>query len=835
MGCALSYIWMPKPDPKPDDDSQKHPNTPKYPEISPGQSPEPASVTPVPRVVNATGAAKRKLDLGDVLLTFDDMADDDIRERLKDEGVADLDQLASRDELTRALRETLDTPKVILVVGQAGDGKSTLVNALRDHEAETQQCAVGLMAGGVTKDVTSYIGKRIDGRAITILDTPGIGDYDVKAPQLLSMIQAKLKKEKGSAIGGIHGIVVTSKVSDGRVLLGGQLVRELVNTAFLSDTDQDNWSSVILCGTKKDEAQQKYRDIFCADMDELDPQGRKAGVVADFFQSAEDGWGKYAMVSKDDYSELIGQIECLPNEPISCKDLSSVELAEVISSVAGGDPEAIRNDLNEEMAKRLEEQKVEQEKQRIAERLKEAQTRDQEIARVKKESAHAQEQLTQEMNKQLADVKKDAKDAHAEREKLTKDFGLQITALNERQAEKQQKIAEAYNVKHEEILKEMEMDREKHAAEVKKLQDEKDQAEKDAEEKREKDVQEARDALAKAMSDEAEDVDAINAAVKSMVQLGLDDDSEVNKAGVLLRKLAKKEEAKRVEAQVDEILKEKERKERETKRVKNVALVKKRLNKLTKEDKTENENAIEETLAQARELGLGEDEDEDVKAAHKALKKIKAAKKKMIADRKEKQKTEEAARRKLDDAVSERVIDNINSAIKTMKSLGLGDHPRVLRANEVIQEIKEKAQRETTARDALQKAIDARKADAINAALGGMTILGLTGGVDFTLIKVAEQVKREIQAAIQADLDKEKKRLERLEERRIEAPQVTIGIPHVISAPPKPAKNPNMEFTPKKKKMKNGVAKKSWHGPRCNDGTLNMKFKENRGMDKYFH
>ncbi|CAJ1384211.1 unnamed protein product [Effrenium voratum] len=76
----------------------------------------------------------------------------------------------------------------IMVVGECGDGKSTLINALRD-QSRSEQALCGKNPSGVTKDIVMYPCPDINGKPFNILDTPGVGDHHVTPVALISMIE----------------------------------------------------------------------------------------------------------------------------------------------------------------------------------------------------------------------------------------------------------------------------------------------------------------------------------------------------------------------------------------------------------------------------------------------------------------------------------------------------------------------------------------------------------------------------------------------------------------------------------------------------------------------
>ena len=75
----------------------------------------------------------------------------------------------------------------LLVIGEVGDGKSTLVAALRDP-AQAAAPETGKHPRGITKRITNYVGLPIHGQRVEILDTPGIGDMDITPATLISLL-----------------------------------------------------------------------------------------------------------------------------------------------------------------------------------------------------------------------------------------------------------------------------------------------------------------------------------------------------------------------------------------------------------------------------------------------------------------------------------------------------------------------------------------------------------------------------------------------------------------------------------------------------------------------
>lgn len=133
-------------------------------------------------------------------------------------------------------------PKIFLVVGECGDGKSTLINALRDPLRSGEPKA-GLCSRGVTKNIEAFVGLPIEGVQVDYLDTPGVGDMDVTPMKVLTLIEQELMSDQINGTDAIDGVIVTTPVPDGRVKLGAQVVQLLVEHGFLGE---DKWENIIL-------------------------------------------------------------------------------------------------------------------------------------------------------------------------------------------------------------------------------------------------------------------------------------------------------------------------------------------------------------------------------------------------------------------------------------------------------------------------------------------------------------------------------------------------------------------------------------------------------------
>ena len=131
------------------------------------------------------------------------------------------------DALARARNGRPSGPLNLLVIGECGDGKSTLINALRKESSPEQ--ATGKSPAGVTKTIERIEGLPIAGRKVNLFDTPGIGDMDVSATDLCLMLEHVLSQ---GVVGGIDGVIVTSPALNTKIRLGGRLVQQLAELGF---------------------------------------------------------------------------------------------------------------------------------------------------------------------------------------------------------------------------------------------------------------------------------------------------------------------------------------------------------------------------------------------------------------------------------------------------------------------------------------------------------------------------------------------------------------------------------------------------------------------------
>jgi len=143
--------------------------------------------------------------------------------------------------------------KAFLVVGECGDGKSTLINHLKNRDEP--EAATGRSPNGVTKQPGCYKAD-IRGQSIALIDTSGVGDGDVHIGTLVGQVELALGK------GLVDGVIVCSQIAKNRVTMGARVVQQIVDLGIVSP---DKWTNIILCGTQCDRSDEDEITNFRTD------------------------------------------------------------------------------------------------------------------------------------------------------------------------------------------------------------------------------------------------------------------------------------------------------------------------------------------------------------------------------------------------------------------------------------------------------------------------------------------------------------------------------------------------------------------------------------------
>ena len=217
----------------------------------------------------------------------------------------------------------------ILVLGECGDGKSTLINAMRDPACPEQQTGKNLK--GVTKEVRCIPGLPLGGMEVKIYDTPGISDMDISPSDLCMMLEAVLSG------GDIDAMIVTCPATNKSIRLGGRVVQQLADMGFHRE---DRWARIILAGTKADKASDEERRNF------------QTNVKADFFGkalAAHEEVGDAVLCSNQagGYEDLKRSLLSLPVGKISYRPPSAEQWSHRMAGLMGMDPAMLEKERQE--------------------------------------------------------------------------------------------------------------------------------------------------------------------------------------------------------------------------------------------------------------------------------------------------------------------------------------------------------------------------------------------------------------------------------------------------------------------------------------------------------
>jgi len=353
----------------------------------------------------------------------------------------------------------MTTPINILVVGECGDGKSTLINGMRDKD-QTQEPLCGRNPEGVTKDIILYRCPDIDGVPFNLIDTPGVGDGTVTPVALIALIEQFLQSD--CVPGGIRGVIVTTPIPDCRIKLGAQVVQIIVNKGFVASAGADKYGNIMLVGTKADKADDEEKENFLT------------GVCGDksvreiFFKDAQNpGQGPCCMVSKGDYSPLIDTIKKLPCLTISYKAPDTKEMAGALAEKMGMDASAFEGqldsmrDLVSQQSNQIKELMMQMHQSNETHRAEMA-ARDEKMMQLQKEMMEDRrraEELRMQREQEFEKMRQEEKQAaRAERDQQQKQWASQLEAqqkARDTMMQQMQKEATAAQARHAEDMKKM--------------------------------------------------------------------------------------------------------------------------------------------------------------------------------------------------------------------------------------------------------------------------------------------------------------------------------------------------------------------------------------------
>jgi predicted GTPase len=138
----------------------------------------------------------------------------------------------------------LQKPLIVLVIGECGDGKSSLIRHFYESTPKGTQLkimhhfnanlelpdppGVGASTSGVTKRATAYP-VLIGTRSVVLIDSPGVGDSDIKPEQIL----AGLMKELESDV--LNAVLLCTAMPKKRLTMGQKFCTDLIDRLLMKN------------------------------------------------------------------------------------------------------------------------------------------------------------------------------------------------------------------------------------------------------------------------------------------------------------------------------------------------------------------------------------------------------------------------------------------------------------------------------------------------------------------------------------------------------------------------------------------------------------------------
>jgi len=140
-----------------------------------------------------------------------------------------------------------------LIMGSIGDGKSALIKSLLPDNYIGPMPETKQDGRGVTKTCARYPIKNTFNTCFFI-DTPGVGDHDNGLGDTLPMIEDEFAK-------GIHGVILTCAVGQGRLTLGSKIAAQILKLSII-EKHPEYAKNIIVVGTKADKEDEDDKQIW---------------------------------------------------------------------------------------------------------------------------------------------------------------------------------------------------------------------------------------------------------------------------------------------------------------------------------------------------------------------------------------------------------------------------------------------------------------------------------------------------------------------------------------------------------------------------------------------